>query len=172
MLPIQLLPDASNTTLARCFQYNSCQILPIQLLPDTSNTTLARYFQYNSCQMLPIQLLPDTSNTTLARYFQYNSCQIHLIESRFLASYNLPRIATCQPTVRENQTGITYAVMHTGHGSQKRDFSGDEKDGMNETLCPTDFEVCSYTDFLAIITCACSNCGHNNCPVPVDGETR
>jgi metacaspase-1 len=27
-----------------------------------------------------------------------------------------------------------------GHGSQKRDFSGDEKDGMNETLCPTDFE--------------------------------
>ncbi len=27
-----------------------------------------------------------------------------------------------------------------GHGSQSRDASGDEADGMNETLCPTDFQ--------------------------------
>lgn len=29
--------------------------------------------------------------------------------------------------------------MHAGHGSQKRDWSGDESDGMNETICPSDF---------------------------------
>lgn len=29
--------------------------------------------------------------------------------------------------------------MRAGHGSQKRDWSGDERDGMNETICPTDF---------------------------------
>lgn len=27
-----------------------------------------------------------------------------------------------------------------GHGSQSRDPTGDEADGMNETLCPTDFK--------------------------------
>ena len=27
-----------------------------------------------------------------------------------------------------------------GHGSQSRDPTGDEADGMNETLCPTDFQ--------------------------------
>lgn len=27
-----------------------------------------------------------------------------------------------------------------GHGSQKRDYTGDESDGMNETLVPTDHE--------------------------------
>ena len=26
-----------------------------------------------------------------------------------------------------------------GHGSQKRDYTGDERDGLNETICPTDF---------------------------------
>ena len=37
------------------------------------------------------------------------------------------------------------AVMHrvqfaTGHGSQTADWSGDEDDGMNETICPCDFQ--------------------------------
>lgn len=32
-------------------------------------------------------------------------------------------------------------VFHfSGHGSQKRDYSGEETDGMNETLCPLDFK--------------------------------
>lgn len=36
---------------------------------------------------------------------------------------------------------MIHAVLAcVGHGSQKRDYSGDERDGMNETICPTDFE--------------------------------
>lgn len=30
-------------------------------------------------------------------------------------------------------------LAHAGHGSQTRDYSGEETDGMNETLCPMDF---------------------------------
>lgn len=32
------------------------------------------------------------------------------------------------------------ACNFAGHGSQSRDATGDESDGMNETLCPTDFQ--------------------------------
>ena len=32
-------------------------------------------------------------------------------------------------------------VLRAGHGSQKRDYSGEEKDGFNETLLPTDFRT-------------------------------
>lgn len=33
-------------------------------------------------------------------------------------------------------------VFHfSGHGSQQRNYSGDEVDGYDETLCPTDFET-------------------------------
>lgn len=27
-----------------------------------------------------------------------------------------------------------------GHGSQSPDYTGDESDGMNETICPCDFQ--------------------------------
>lgn len=29
---------------------------------------------------------------------------------------------------------------YSGHGSQQRNYTGDEVDGYDETLCPTDFE--------------------------------
>ncbi|KAJ6748276.1 METACASPASE-4 [Salix purpurea] len=33
-------------------------------------------------------------------------------------------------------------VFHfSGHGSQQKDYNGDELDGYDETLCPTDFET-------------------------------
>lgn len=31
-----------------------------------------------------------------------------------------------------------------GHGSQKRDYTGDEKDGFNETLLPTDHKTAGH----------------------------
>ena len=41
-----------------------------------------------------------------------------------------------------------------GHGSQCRDQSGDESDGLNETLCPCDFkQVCA-----ALIPAVCECC--------------
>ena len=33
--------------------------------------------------------------------------------------------------------------MFVGHGSQSADRTGDESDGMNETLCPCDFKQVS-----------------------------
>eukprot|EP00892_Ulva_mutabilis_P001307 jgi/Ulvmu1/11177/UM072_0013.1 len=41
--------------------------------------------------------------------------------------------------VRGASSGDSLFFHFSGHGSQKRDWSGDERDGMNETICPTDF---------------------------------
>lgn len=35
--------------------------------------------------------------------------------------------------------------LPAGHGSQCRDYTGEETDGMNETLCPMDFRTVSAT---------------------------
>lgn len=41
----------------------------------------------------------------------------------------------------QGMNGFFVLSQHfAGHGSQKPDPSGLERDGMNETLCPTDFE--------------------------------
>ena len=37
------------------------------------------------------------------------------------------------------QPGDSLVFHYSGHGSQERDYTGDELDGMNETLCPMDF---------------------------------
>jgi hypothetical protein len=34
----------------------------------------------------------------------------------------------------------THVVCHAGHGSQQADYSGDELDGSDETILPTDYE--------------------------------
>ncbi|KAG5223304.1 metacaspase [Salix suchowensis] len=39
------------------------------------------------------------------------------------------------------QPGDSLVFHFSGHGSQKKDYDGDELDGYDETLCPTDFET-------------------------------
>lgn len=43
-------------------------------------------------------------------------------------------VAGCQP-------GDSLLFHYSGHGSQQRNYSGDEADGYDETLCPLDFET-------------------------------
>jgi hypothetical protein len=38
------------------------------------------------------------------------------------------------------QPGMSLFFSFSGHGSQKQDYSGDEDDGMDETILPTDFQ--------------------------------
>ncbi|EOY22712.1 Metacaspase 1 isoform 2 [Theobroma cacao] len=38
------------------------------------------------------------------------------------------------------QPGDSLVFHYSGHGSQQRNYTGDEVDGYDETLCPTDFE--------------------------------
>ena len=38
------------------------------------------------------------------------------------------------------QPGDSLVFHYSGHGGQKRDMTGEEVDGMNETLCPMDFQ--------------------------------
>uniref|UniRef100_M8AMG8 Metacaspase-1 n=1 Tax=Aegilops tauschii TaxID=37682 RepID=M8AMG8_AEGTA len=39
------------------------------------------------------------------------------------------------------QPGDSLVFHYSGHGAQQRSYSGDEVDGMDETLCPLDFET-------------------------------
>ena len=48
-----------------------------------------------------------------------------------------------QRLVQATQPGDSLLFQFSGHGSQVPDYSGDETDGLNETLCPCDFRsVC------------------------------
>ena len=52
--------------------------------------------------------------------------------------------------------GIDKVRLATGHGSQTADWSGDEDDGMNETICPCDFQhvslhLCSCFSYRCIL---------------------
>jgi hypothetical protein len=38
------------------------------------------------------------------------------------------------------QPGDSLVFHYSGHGSQQRNYTGDEVDGYDETLCPLDFE--------------------------------
>ena len=39
------------------------------------------------------------------------------------------------------QPGDSLVFHYSGHGSQQRNYTGDEIDGFDETLCPLDFET-------------------------------
>lgn len=43
--------------------------------------------------------------------------------------------------VQDCQPGDSLLFHYSGHGSQQRNYSGDEVDGYDETLCPLDFET-------------------------------
>jgi hypothetical protein len=42
--------------------------------------------------------------------------------------------------VSDARSGDSLLFHFSGHGSQKRDTDGDEDDGMDETICPQDYE--------------------------------
>jgi hypothetical protein len=39
------------------------------------------------------------------------------------------------------QPGDSLVFHYSGHGSQQRDYAGEEQDGYDETICPIDFET-------------------------------
>lgn len=51
--------------------------------------------------------------------------------------------------------GDSLVFHYSGHGGQQRDYSGEEDDGMNETLCPMDFQYVAgfVADFGYSIVC-------------------
>lgn len=43
--------------------------------------------------------------------------------------------------VKDCKPGDSLVFHFSGHGSQQLNTGGDERDGFDETLCPTDYEV-------------------------------
>ena len=78
---------------------------------------------------------------------------------------------TCQSVVSLHVFSLHVFSLHVfrpklmcglaGHGSQTKDWSGDERDGMNETLCPCDFKQVNTgpkrTAAASAVLCLCSS---------------
>ena len=72
--------------------------------------------------------LPSIGGSSLLILLQSRrSCHISKVSLISLGRYPFPK----------SRSALFFIA---GHGSQSRDASGDEADGMNETLCPTDFQ--------------------------------
>ncbi|XP_021287156.1 metacaspase-1-like isoform X2 [Herrania umbratica] len=62
------------------------------------------------------------------------NCMKYLLVNRFsFPESSIVTLTGCQP-------GDSLVFHYSGHGSQQRNYTGDEVDGYDETLCPTDFE--------------------------------
>ncbi|KAK8445433.1 hypothetical protein SEVIR_9G323400v4 [Setaria viridis] len=62
-------------------------------------------------------------------------CMRHLLMTRFnFPDDSIIMLNGCQP-------GDSLVFHYSGHGAQQRNYSGDEVDGFDETLCPLDFET-------------------------------
>eukprot|EP00268_Persea_americana_P046191 TRINITY_DN4750_c0_g1_i8.p1 TRINITY_DN4750_c0_g1~~TRINITY_DN4750_c0_g1_i8.p1 ORF type:complete len:360 (+),score=41.10 TRINITY_DN4750_c0_g1_i8:167-1246(+) len=72
------------------------------------------------------------------------SCIIMLTEEEN-DCYKIPTIHNLRMAlhwlVQGCQPGDSLVFHYSGHGSQKRNYTGDEVDGYDETLCPLDFET-------------------------------
>lgn len=55
-------------------------------------------------------------------------------------------VAAMQWLVADARSGDSLFFHFSGHGSQKRDPSGDESDGLNETILPTDYRTAGQLD--------------------------
>ncbi|KAJ0052203.1 hypothetical protein Pint_01328 [Pistacia integerrima] len=62
-------------------------------------------------------------------------CMKYLLINRFkFPDSSILMLTGCQP-------GDSLVFHYSGHGSQQRNYTGDEVDGYDETLCPVDFET-------------------------------
>ncbi|KAJ1408077.1 Caspase domain [Sesbania bispinosa] len=75
---------------------------------------------------------PDSSIILLTEEYPDGSKLLPIKKNIKMAMHWL--VEGCQP-------GDSLVFYFCGHGSQQRDYSGDEVDGYNETLCPLDFET-------------------------------
>ncbi|GMH21632.1 hypothetical protein Nepgr_023474 [Nepenthes gracilis] len=81
----------------------------------------------------------------LINKFQFPADSILMLTEEETDPYRIPTkynirmamawlVAGCQP-------GDSLVFHYSGHGSQQRNYTGDEVDGFDETLCPLDFET-------------------------------
>ncbi|KAK1430271.1 hypothetical protein QVD17_12900 [Tagetes erecta] len=75
--------------------------------------------------------------------FRFPSSSIHILAET--DSYPLPTKKNIQEALRwlvkDNQPGDSLVFYFSGHGLRQPDFSEDEVDGFDETICPLDFRT-------------------------------
>ncbi|GAA0162565.1 hypothetical protein LIER_39434 [Lithospermum erythrorhizon] len=81
----------------------------------------------------------------LMNKFHFPEASILMLTEEETDPYRIPSIHNMRMAlfwlVQGVQPGDSLVFHYSGHGSRQRNFSGDEVDGYDETLCPLDFET-------------------------------
>ncbi|XP_041011690.1 metacaspase-1-like [Juglans microcarpa x Juglans regia] len=81
----------------------------------------------------------------LAEKFRFPKDSILILTEEEKDPFRIPTIKNIRMAmiwlVKGVQRGDSLVFYFSGHGSYVRDYSNDEEDGYNETLCPVDFET-------------------------------
>ncbi|KAJ3680490.1 hypothetical protein LUZ60_016768 [Juncus effusus] len=81
----------------------------------------------------------------LINKFHFPEASIIMLTEEERDPYKIPTKANMRMAmfwlVQGCQPGDSLVFHYSGHGSQQRNYSGDEVDGQDETLCPLDFET-------------------------------
>ncbi|KAL0464275.1 UNVERIFIED_CONTAM: Metacaspase-1 [Sesamum latifolium] len=81
----------------------------------------------------------------LTNRFHFPESSIVMLTEEETDPYRIPTLYNIRMAmhwlVQGCQPGDSLVFHYSGHGSQQRDYHGEEVDGHNETLCPVDFET-------------------------------
>ncbi|XP_073282336.1 metacaspase-1-like isoform X2 [Primulina huaijiensis] len=81
----------------------------------------------------------------LIHRFKFPESSILMLTEEEMDPYKIPTKHNIRMAmfwlVQGCQPGDSLVFHYSGHGSQKRNYTGDEVDGFDETLCPLDFET-------------------------------
>ncbi|KZV34900.1 metacaspase-1 [Dorcoceras hygrometricum] len=81
----------------------------------------------------------------LVNRFKFPESSILMLTEEEIDPYRIPTKHNIRMAmfwlVQGCQPGDSLVFHYSGHGSQKRNYTGDEVDGFDETLCPLDFET-------------------------------
>ncbi|GLU20850.1 hypothetical protein SLE2022_370280 [Rubroshorea leprosula] len=81
----------------------------------------------------------------LVNRFKFPDSSIIMLTEEETDPYKLPNKHNIKMAlywlVQGCQPGDSLVFHYSGHGSQQRNYTGDEVDGYDETLCPSDFET-------------------------------
>lgn len=85
----------------------------------------------------------DMMQQMLLERFRFSPSDIVVLKSRNATLENI-RKAFRENLIAKAKPGDLVFIHFSGHGTRTRDLNGDEEDGLDEALCPTDCDIAAY----------------------------
>jgi hypothetical protein len=85
----------------------------------------------------------DMMQQMLLERFRFSPADIVVLKSRNATLENI-RKSFREHLIAKAKPGDLVFIHYSGHGTRTRDLNGDEEDGFDEALCPTDCDIAAY----------------------------